>query len=45
MPVTTSRRYAADRPHVTLHEVDDDHALLESVDLIAGEVEGFLLEE
>jgi hypothetical protein len=45
VPVETSRRYAAARPHVTLHEVDDDHGLLASVDAIGAEVEEFLLAE
>lgn len=44
VPVETSRRYAAGRPHVTLREVDDDHGLLASVDAVGAEVEGFLLE-
>lgn len=43
VPVEGSRRYAAGRSDVELVEVDDDHALLESLDTIAGEVEGFLL--
>lgn len=43
VPLEGSRRYAALRPHVELVEVDDDHALLESMDTIAGEVEDFLL--
>lgn len=45
VPVETSRRYATARAHVSLHEVDDDHGLLASVDAIGVEVEGFLLEE
>lgn len=44
VPVETSHRYAAARPHVSLREVDDDHGLLASVDAIGAEVEGFLLE-
>lgn len=43
VPVEGSRRYAARRPHVELVEVDDDHALLEVMETIAGEVEHFLL--
>ncbi|MFP3939988.1 MAG: YqiA/YcfP family alpha/beta fold hydrolase [Thermoanaerobaculia bacterium] len=41
--VEGSRRYAAGRPDVELIEVDDDHALLDSMDAIAGEAEAFLL--
>lgn len=45
VPVETSRRYAAARPHVSLREVDDDHGLLASVEEIGAEMEGFLLAE
>lgn len=37
VPVESSRRYAAARPHVTLVEVDDDHTLMASADRIAEE--------
>ena len=43
VPVEGSRRYAADRSGVELVEVDDDHALLESLDTIAVQAEAFLL--
>lgn len=35
VPIEGSRRYASERAHVTLVEVDDDHSLMESVDRIA----------
>ncbi|MGD2113955.1 MAG: YqiA/YcfP family alpha/beta fold hydrolase [Acidobacteriota bacterium] len=34
VPIGTSRRYAAERPHVELIEVDDDHGLTASIDQI-----------
>lgn len=34
VPIEQSRRYAATRPHVQLIEVDDDHALTDSIDRI-----------
>ncbi len=37
VPVETSRRYAAERPHVRLLEVDDDHGLAASTGRIADE--------
>lgn len=43
VPVEGSRRYASRRPHVELVEVDDDHALLASLEAIEDEVEHFLL--
>lgn len=35
VPIEGSRQYAAERPHVQLIEVDDDHSLAGSLDLIA----------
>lgn len=43
VPIETSRRYAAARPHVDLIEIDDDHGLLASVERIGDEVEGWLV--
>lgn len=43
VPVEGSRGYAAGRPHVSLLEVDDDHALTGSLQTIVSEVEAFLL--
>lgn len=37
VPVDSSRRYAAERAHVTLIELDDDHGLARSIDRIAEE--------
>ncbi|MBW2457628.1 MAG: alpha/beta fold hydrolase [Deltaproteobacteria bacterium] len=37
VPIESSRRYAADRPHVELLEVDDDHPLSESLDRVTEE--------
>ena len=34
VPVESSRRYARPRPHVTLLEVDDDHGLAASIEVI-----------
>ncbi len=34
VPIEQSRRYAAERDHVVLHEVDDDHGLSGTVDVI-----------
>lgn len=34
VPIASSRRYAAGRDHVRLVEVDDDHSLLASLDVI-----------
>lgn len=39
VPVETSRRYAAERPHVELIELDDDHALTDSIDRIEREAQ------
>jgi pimeloyl-ACP methyl ester carboxylesterase len=41
VPVENSRRYAASRPSVRLVEVDDDHALIGSLDLIVEETLNF----
>lgn len=41
VPVGSSRRYAAARPHVTLVEVDDAHELAASLDLVAAETLAF----
>ena len=41
LPIEGSREYAAGRAHVSLVEVDDDHALTASIDRIAAEVEAF----
>lgn len=38
VPIEQSRRYAATRPHVRLVELDDDHALTDSIDRIVEEV-------
>lgn len=35
VPIDSSRRYARDREHVRLVEVDDEHSLVASIDLIA----------
>jgi pimeloyl-ACP methyl ester carboxylesterase len=37
VPIELSRRYASGRPHVSLIEVDDEHALRESLDRVAAE--------
>lgn len=42
VPVEGSRRYAAERPHVDLVEVDDDHGLLASLPTLGREVDAFL---
>ena len=34
VPVTTSRSYVSTRPHVELIEVDDEHRLTDSIDVI-----------
>lgn len=39
---STVARWAADRPNVELHMLDDDHQLLKSLDWIWGEMERFL---
>lgn len=38
VPIEQSRRYAAARPHVRLIELDDDHALTDSIDRMVAEV-------
>lgn len=38
VPIEHSRRYAAQRPHVRLIELDDDHALTASMDRVVEEV-------
>ncbi|WP_428261595.1 YqiA/YcfP family alpha/beta fold hydrolase [Haliangium sp.] len=38
VPIEHSRRYAADRAHVRLLEVDDDHSLAGSLERVVGEV-------
>jgi len=43
VPIEGSREYAASRRHVTLVEVDDDHALAGSIDRVEREVVEFLL--
>lgn len=43
VPVETSRRYAAERPHVELIELDDDHALTGSIDRIEEEGRKWLI--
>lgn len=43
VPIEGSRGYAADRSHVTLVEVDDDHALAASIDRIEREAVEFLV--
>lgn len=43
VPVEGSRRYAAERPHVSLLELDDDHALTASLETITAETVRFLL--
>jgi hypothetical protein len=42
VPVETSRRYAAAHPNVQLIELDDDHALLHSLERVVSEVRRFL---
>lgn len=44
VPVETSRRYAAERPHVELIELDDDHALTSSIDRIEQAARHWLLD-
>jgi len=44
VPVEGSRVYAAAREHVTLREVDDDHGLASSLDVIEQVVRAHLLE-
>jgi pimeloyl-ACP methyl ester carboxylesterase len=44
VPVETSRRYVEACPAASLLEVDDDHALTASLELIAREAEVFLLD-
>ena len=39
---STVERWAADRPNVDLHMLDDDHQLLKSLELIWREMRGFL---
>ncbi len=41
VPIEGSRRYAAGRPHVDLVEVDDDHALEDSLERVAVEAREF----
>ncbi len=41
VPVERSRRWSHDRPNVTLVEVDDDHALVRSLDVIDMETRRF----
>lgn len=43
VPIESSRRYAATRPHVDLVAVDDDHGLLGSLEAIGREAHGFLV--
>jgi len=43
VPIEASREYAASRSHVTLVEVDDDHALTASIDRVEREVVEFLV--
>jgi pimeloyl-ACP methyl ester carboxylesterase len=38
VPIEHSRRYAAQRPHVRLIELDDDHPLTDSIDRVVEEV-------
>lgn len=38
VPIELSRGYAAARPHVRLVELDDDHALTDSIDRVVAEV-------
>lgn len=42
VPVETSRRFAADRPHVELIELDDGHELIASLPRLLAESERFL---
>ena len=42
VPIATSRAYAAAHPAVRLVELDDDHALLASIDRISAEIAAFL---
>jgi pimeloyl-ACP methyl ester carboxylesterase len=42
VPVEISRAFAADRPHVRLIELDDDHQLLTSIPRLLSEIELFL---
>jgi uncharacterized protein len=39
VPIETSRRFAADRPHVRLIELDDDHELLATLPVILDVIE------
>ncbi len=41
VPIESSRRYAADRPHVELVEVEDDHPLSSSLDRVVTETARF----
>lgn len=41
VPIETSRRYAAARPHVRLIELDDDHSLAASIDRVTAETLAF----
>ena len=46
VPVEVSRRYAAKHPNVRLREIDDDHSLMASVDIVIAEtLECFSLTE
>lgn len=38
VPVEHSRRYAAERPRVTLIELDDEHSLVDSLDRVIAEI-------
>lgn len=44
VPIACSRSYAAAHPHVELIEVDDDHSLADSLELIERVAHAFLLE-
>lgn len=44
VPIETSRRWALDHPNVTLHEVDDGHELVASIDTISQVALDFLLD-
>lgn len=41
VPIETSRSYVAEHPHATLLELDDDHALVASLDRITDEIVRF----
>jgi pimeloyl-ACP methyl ester carboxylesterase len=43
VPIEISRRYAASRPHVDLVELDDDHALTDSIDRIEAEARKWIV--